>query len=231
MYDNNREPLIDTRSATFYIIFINAIFFIVSHYLPGLIPNGPGILALYYPSSENFLPLQIFTHMFMHANFWHIFLNMYGLFMFGSILERVWGPRRFIEFYFLTGLGAMLLHTAVQALQIYNLTGSVAPPNLLIQPYSAAYNIINNPVIGASGAVFGIITAFALLFPNTELFIMFIPIPVKAKYAIGGYVLMELYAGISNNPADNVAHFAHLGGALIGFIIVKIWNKNRNFLF
>ena len=231
MNNYSRGSQIETNTVVFYLIVINVIFFLVSHYLPGLIPYGPGILAMHYPSSEYFRPFQIITHMFMHANFMHILFNMYGLYMFGSILERVWGPKRFLEFYLLTGLGAMLLHTGVQALQIYNLTGSIAPHELLLSPDSPAIGIINQSVIGASGAIFGILIAFAMLFPNTELYLMFIPIPIKAKYAVGGYVLVELYSGISNNPNDNVAHFAHLGGALIGFIIVKLWNRNRNSLY
>ncbi|MCW3126525.1 MAG: transrane rhomboid family protein, partial [Bacteroidetes bacterium] len=174
---------------------------------------------------------QILTHMFMHADFMHILFNMYGLYIFGSILERVWGPKRFVEFYFMTGLGAMLLFTGVQAFQVFNLTGSVAPNNLLVEPYSKAFYVINGSMLGASGAIFGILTAFAMLFPNTELYLMFIPVPIKAKYLVGGYVIIELFSGIRNNPQDNVAHFAHLGGALIGFIIVKLWNRNRNSLY
>lgn len=227
-YGNNR---METNTAVFYLIAINAVFFIVSYFLPALLPFSPAMLTMHYPSSELFRPYQILTHMFMHAGFSHIFFNMYGLYIFGSILERVWGPKRFVEFYFMTGLGAMLLYTGVQALQIYNITGYLAPSNILVQEGSQAYNIINSSVLGASGAIFGILTAFAMLFPNTELYLMFIPIPIKAKYLVGGYVLLELYSGLSNNPTDNVAHFAHLGGALVGFIVIKIWNRNRNSLY
>lgn len=227
-YNNNR---INTNSAVFYIIVANIAFFAVTNILPGLLPLGPGMLAMHYPASDYFRPWQIITYMFMHANIQHIFFNMFGLFMFGEILERVWGTKRFTEYYFMTGFGALALHTLVQALQIYSLTGSIAPPDLLVMPGSEAWQIINTPVLGASGAVFGVLTAFALLFPNTDLYLMFVPIPIKAKYVIGGYVALEIFWGVSNSPSDNVAHFAHLGGALVGFIIVRIWNRNRNTLY
>ncbi len=151
--------------------------------------------------------------------------------MFGEILERVWGTKRFAEFYILTGLGAVLLHTLIQGIEIFNMTGSFAPAGLLQIADPRVATAVNVPLVGASGAVFGLLTAFALLFPNTELFLMFVPIPVKAKYAIGVYVIYELISGVSNNPADHVAHFAHLGGALMGFIIIRIWSRNRNVLY
>ena len=232
-YNNSRNSQIDTNSVVFYLIATNVLLFLVSTFLPGLFPENDAIsfLGMHYPSSPLFHPFQILTHMFMHGGFMHILFNMYGLYLFGTILERVWGSKRFLEFYFLTGLGAMLLHMGVQALQVYNITGSLAPNNFLIALGSDVSLIINTPVVGASGAIFGILTAFAMLFPNTELFLMFIPIPIKAKYAVGGYFAYELFSGLRNNPTDNIAHFAHVGGALIGFIIVKIWNRNRNSLY
>lgn len=233
MYNNNYGSQINTRSMVFTLIAINVLFFAVSSFLPGLFPyNSPDFfLGLHYPSSQYFKPFQIITHMFMHGGVAHIFFNMFNLYMFGNILERVWGPRRFVEFYFLTGFGAMLLYTAVQALEVYNICGSFAPSNIIVPDNSQLWNIINEPIIGASGAVFGILMAFAMLFPNTELYIMFIPVPVKAKYLIGAMVCWELYSGFANNPNDHVAHFAHIGGALIAFIIIKIWNRNRNVLY
>ena len=174
--------------------------------------------------------VMLITHMVMHGGIVHIFFNMFNLYMFGTILERVWGPKRFLEFYFITGFGAMLLHTGVQAIEVFHLSGSVAPPLHIVNSSEQLYGLINSPTIGASGAVFGLLTAFAMLFANTELYI-YGAIPVKAKYLIIAMVLWELYSGFSNSPGDNVAHFAHLGGALIGFIIVKIWNRNRDFLY
>jgi membrane associated rhomboid family serine protease len=187
-------------------------------------------LGLHYPTSEYFRPFQIITHMFMHGGIAHIFFNMFNLYMFGTVLERVWGPRRFLEFYFITGFGAMLLHTGVQALIIFNICGSFAPPLHVVNESGQLFDIINTPTIGASGAIFGLLTAFGMLFANTDLYI-YGAIPVKAKYLIAAMIAYELFRGFSNSPGDNVAHFAHLGGALIGFIIVKFWNRNRDFLF
>jgi membrane associated rhomboid family serine protease len=200
--------------------------------LPGIFPgNSPNwYLGLHYPSSEYFKPFQIITHMFMHEGLMHIFFNMFNLYMFGTILERVWGPKRFLEFYFITGFGAMLLHTGVQAIQIYHISGSIAPSNMMIQPGSQLWLIINEPTIGASGAIFGLLAAFALLFANTELYI-YGAIPVKAKYLVGGLIAYELWRGFANDPGDNVAHFAHLGGALIGFIMIRIWRRDRSSLY
>lgn len=233
MYNYNNGYRLDSRSVVFNLIAINALFYIISALLPGLFPNGsPSMfLGLHYPASEYFRPFQIITHMFMHGGLMHIFFNMFNLYMFGTILERVWGPRRFLEYYFITGLGAVLLHLAVQALVVYNLCGSFLPPLPVINSSAQLFETVNVPTIGASGAIFGVLIGFAMLFPNTELLIMFIPIPIKAKYLIGGMVVIEIYSGLQNNPGDNVAHFAHLGGALIGFIMIRIWNRNRNFLY
>ena len=232
MFNNYRSPQIDTKSMVFNLIAINVFFFAVASLLPGIFPMGlPNMyLGLHYPSSEYFNPFQIITHMFMHENLLHIFFNMFNLYMFGTILERVWGPKRFLEFYFITGFGAMLLHTGVQALQIYHISGSVAPPLHIVNTNQQLFDIINAPTIGASGAVFGLLTAFALLFANTELY-LYGAIPVKAKYLVGGLIAYELWRGFTNNPGDNVAHFAHLGGALIGFIMIRIWRKDRSSLY
>lgn len=169
--------------------------------------------ALWPIDSDFFKPYQIFTHMFLHSPsmemFFHILFNMFALFMFGRVLENVWGPKRFLFFYLACGVGAAAAHLAMQ----YFMGGFA-------------------PAVGASGAVMGVLVAFAYLFPNTELMIIPIPIPVKAKWAILGYVLLDLFGGFSNIPGDKVAHFAHLGGALMGFLIVFIWNKtNRRTLY
>lgn len=231
-YNNNRSPQIDTRSVVFNLIAINVFFFGVSTLLPTLFPmNAPDmLLGLHYPVSEFFKPFQIITHMFMHGGFLHLFFNMFNLYMFGTVLERIWGPRRFLEFYFITGLGAMLLHTLVQGIEIFRLCGTFTPTPVIVNSSQEIYNIVNAPIIGASGAVFGLLTAYGLLFANTELYI-YGAIPVKAKYLVSGMIIYELYRGIANNPSDNVAHFAHLGGALIGFILLKIWNKDRSQLY
>lgn len=150
----------------------------------------------------------------MHGNFTHILFNMFGVWMFGSRLEQVWGAKRYINFYLLTGLGAALLHTLVLT---YEINAGLASPDM--------------PTVGASGALFGILVGFAMYWPNTELFIMFIPIPVKAKWVVIGYAAFELFMGVSGYQSG-IAHFAHLGGALVGFLLVKYWNRNnRNSLF
>jgi membrane associated rhomboid family serine protease len=166
----------------------------------GLTPK----LALWPIGSSLFRPHQLFTHMFAHGSIGHIFFNMFALWMFGKILENVWGSKRFLNFYLISGLGAALVHLAVQ----YFTNGS-------------------GSAVGASGAIMGIMVAFAYLFPNTELFILFIPFPIKAKWAVIGYVAIDLFGGIANFSGDNVAHFAHLGGALTGFILMLLWNKTN----
>ena len=251
----------DTRSVTFNIIAINVLVFVACYFYPALSNylslhyffNKHDYLNLLYSGSIDstmfpnlsafaeqasaygerggFLPMQIFTHMFMHANISHIFFNMFGLYMIGNILERVWGPKRYLLFYVLTGFGAVLLHVAVQAFLVYQATGSINPSMALLENNTDAWGTYFSTTVGASGALFGVLTGFAVLFPNTELYIMFIPIPVKAKYFVSVYILIELYSGFAMSGGDNVAHFAHLGGALFGFLLVKYWNKNGNSLF
>jgi membrane associated rhomboid family serine protease len=152
-----------------------------------------------------FQPYQIITHMFTHGSIGHIFFNMFALWMFGKILENVWGSKRFLIFYLISGIGAAVAHLAVEYFQ-----GGIVP------------------AVGASGAVMGVLVAFAYLFPNTELFILFIPFPIKAKWAVIGYVAIDLFGGIANISGDNIAHFAHLGGALTGFVLVLLWNKGNH---
>ncbi len=178
-------------------------------------------IGLWPVGSDYFKPWQVITHIFAHAAystnifgesriiFYHILFNMFALWMFGRILENVWGSKRFTIFYLICGLGAAVAHLAMQYV-----TGD------------------QNLAVGASGAVFGILVAFAMTFPNTELYIMFIPVPIKAKWAVLGLVAIDLFGGFSNITGDNIAHFAHLGGALTGFILLKFWNKtNRKTLY
>jgi rhomboid-like protein len=188
-------------------------------------------LGLFYIASPEFKPIQLFTHMFMHGGFLHIFSNMYALFLFGTVLERVWGPQRFLIFYFLTGFGAEILHLGVEAWQVYNFTGHFAATDAELQRFYTLQEIYFIPTVGASGAVFGVLAAFGLLFPNTELMLLFPPIPLKAKVFVLLYILWELYRGIAMQPGDNIAHFAHLGGALMGFLLVKYWNRDNRFLY
>lgn len=222
------SPNINTRSIAFNLILINAILYLASTLQPDFMYET---FALFYPASPFFKPVQLISHMFMHGSFFHLFSNMFALFMFGMVLERVWGPQRFLLFFFITGLGAMLLHSGVHAWIVYNFTGSVNPDFSLVTRFEAVRDIYRTPTVGASGAVFGILVAFGMLFPNTELLLLFLPVPIKAKYFVTLYVVWELYRGIAMDTNDNVAHFAHLGGALFGFILVKFWNRNRGYLY
>jgi membrane associated rhomboid family serine protease len=176
------------------------------------------------------------------------FFNMFALFMFGGVLESRWGAKRFINFYLITGLGAVALQMGVQAYEVYQITGSafnnpviadvgatatanmdaMAIPGISDMGKYTLAGIYGFPMVGASGAIFGLLVAFGMLYPNTEMYIMFIPIPVKAKFIIPVYILMELSLGVARVPGDSVAHYAHLGGALLGFILVKLWKDKDN---
>lgn len=192
-------------------------------------------LGLYYFNSPFFKPWQFITYMFMHGGFEHILFNMFALFSFGPALEYLFGSKRFFNFYFLCGIGAAVLQMAVQAYEVHAITGSFMEPfvnkPISQDTYDHLAAIYEFPMVGASGAIFGVLIAFGLIYPNVELMIMFIPIPVKAKYVISVYVIFELISGFGQFAGDNVAHFAHIGGALIGFILVKLWHlqKPKNF--
>ena len=227
------------------LLIINVIFFVATWVFKQQGIDLAEILGAHYFDSPKFGIWQPITYMFMHADITHIFFNMFGLFMFGGILESRWGTKRFINFYLITGLGALALQWCVQAFELYQVTGSVInhgnlPLDLLAmdrynpQLFSEANSvkiasIYFGTMVGASGAVFGIMTAFAMLYPNVELYLMFIPVPVKAKYFIPIYIVIELFLGVARIQGDSVAHFAHLGGALIGFILVKIWKDKDTF--
>jgi len=176
--------------------------------------------------APKFEPYQIATHMFSHSPdmFIHIVFNMLALWMFGRILENFWGPKRFLLFYFACGIGAALCHLGIQYFRSEQLLEAVLSNNMVaVQKYQGALA----PALGASGAIMGIFAAFAYLFPNTTLFIMPIPFPIKAKWAVLVMAAFDLFGGIANMSGDNVAHFAHLGGAITGFIIVLIWNRTN----
>ena len=230
------------------LIMINAImllaYWIVSSTL-GYDLNG--ILGLYFPKSESFKPLQILTHMFMHAGFWHLFFNMYALYMFGQVLENVWGPKRFLIYYLVCGLGAALVHESVIAFEYNNLVKQLSLEQIqtvisdgasllarnrgFSDPTMQELQILlNTPTVGASGAVFGILLAFGMLFPNTQLMLLFPPIPLKAKYFVLAYGGIELYLAFAQ-PGSNIAHAAHLGGMLFGYILIRYWRKTTKTLY
>ena len=228
------------------------------------------ILGLHYVTADKFQPYQFITYMFMHGSFMHLFFNMFALWMFGYILENVWGPKRFLIYYFVTGIGAAIVHYAIFYFQLQPLQdainhylanpgheqltaflnsggvdGSYEPLRQFIVKYNSLLNtdsqqaielstefmmqyktdLLNMPVVvGASGAVFGILLAFGMMFPNTMIYVYF-AIPVKAKWFVMIYGALELFSGVYNAQGDNVAHFAHLGGMLFGFILLMIWRK------
>lgn len=206
------------------------------------------ILGLYLPGSPEFRPYQLVTHMFMHGNFGHIFFNMFALWMFGTSIENFWGGNRFLIYYLFTGLGAAALHLGVnywEMLQLesilresgfdsvslsmlrsgeVNQTLAAGVHRDVIQQYYMKFNI---PTVGASGAVFGVLLAFGMMFPNQLIFIYFL-FPIKAKYFVMIYGALELLNGLSNDPSSNIAHFAHLGGMLFGFILIKYWQNKSN---
>ncbi|MGL5228732.1 MAG: rhomboid family intramembrane serine protease [Bacteroidales bacterium] len=182
-------------------------------------------LSLHFFLASDFNPAQLITYMFMHGGFTHIFFNMFAVFMFGSVLERTWGPKRFLFYYILCGIGAGLIQEGVQYVQYITEYSQYTQVNIGsgIIPMEEFLNMMST--VGASGAVYAILLAFGMTFPNKHLFVFPIPFPIKAKFFVIGYALIELYSGIANNPADNVAHFAHLGGMLFGLLLILYWRK------
>ena len=194
------------------LVIINVLVFLAQQAMPQITSKFVG----HYPLGGGFEPWQVISHMFMHGGVGHLFFNMFALVVFGSALERVWGSKRFLQFYLLCGIGAFLIFEATVGYSLYNLIGQVS---------------IEHPtglVIGASGAVYGLLLGFGMLFPNTELMLLFPPIPIKAKYFVIIYGLLELSMAMSNNQGDNVAHVAHLGGMVIGYILIKKWQNSRD---
>ncbi len=258
------------------LILINVVMFVATWALERTGIDLIKLLGLHYIGSPLFRPYQFITHMFMHARISqggiaHIFFNMFALYMFGKVLESVWGPKRLLLYFFVTGLGAAALHSLVTYFEVSAMLKSAnafyntPSPALLAGFVKSYYGIqipqindlinswydspnnpvfiqkgtelvqeisqmrINMPTVGASGAVFGVLLAFGYLFPNTMLLLLFPPIPIKAKYFVIGYGTLELYLGITQSNSS-IAHFAHLGGMLFGFILLKYWGKNsRNF--
>lgn len=253
------------------LLIINGLFFVATIVFQNSLQiDLKDYLALYYPSSENFRPYQLITHLFMHGNFMHLFSNMFALWMFGAVIENYYGPQKFLTYYIVTGLGAALLHTFVNYIEISQLQNAAnvflsnptpgtfesfvlnEVPSVYRSSFSELMSLwINNPdsiafkdnaigivnelirvkenipTVGASGAVFGVLLAFGMIAPNAMIYIFFF-LPMKAKYFVILYGLFELYNGLQNNPGDNVAHFAHLGGMLFGFLLIKYWRRKEN---
>jgi membrane associated rhomboid family serine protease len=223
------------------LIIVNFLVWIAGELLGGVF-NMDNYLALHYFSSEHFMPHQIITYMFMHGNLGHVFFNMFAVYMFGCTLEMVWGPKKYLVYYMITGIGAAALQLLIVFLRVRYIEA-----NMSVEAISTVYNdglsvlmsnrnyvdtdmgalnmLVNVPMVGASGAVFGVLVGFGLLFPNVEIMMLLFPVPVKAKWFVIGYGVMELALGVMNRAGDNVAHFAHLGGLITGFLIVLYWQK------
>jgi len=247
---------IELLPVTKNLLFINVIMFLAALIVgPKLHFDFDANFAAYYPNTPNFEPYQILTHMFMHANFAHILFNMFGLFMFGNVLESYIGGKRFLLLYFAAGFGALGFHYLSQYYQFYqlqeqldiaratlpNLPNAMAFLNLDITDMEALLNQMNpetgkkaghftaslifGRVVGASGAVYGLLAAYAYLFPNNKLVFIFIPYPVAAKYFVPAIIALDLFFGFNPNIGTGIAHFAHVGGAVIGFLMVIFWNR------
>lgn len=276
---NYRPVLSNIPPVVKNLIIINVLFMFATWIVRSGGVDLVELLGWHYPASEKFRLHQVFTYMFMHGGLSHIFFNMFALYMFGRVLESIWGAKRFLLYYLVTGLGALAIHTFVNYLEFNSLQNTIqafantpsaeqfyqivtdnkskmgaliltngggslynsalslanewldnpdsgmfssAAMSLLNSFYSA---VIDVPTVGASGAVFGVLLAFGMLFPNTQLMLLFPPIPIRAKYFVIGYGALELYLGFSQ-PGSNVAHFAHLGGMLFGYFMIKYWNKH-----
>ncbi|RZA00139.1 MAG: rhomboid family intramembrane serine protease [Sphingobacteriaceae bacterium] len=232
-----QSPLANTPPVVKNLLIINIICFLpFLLFGKDMVENIYNLAAAHYFDSPLFRVWQPITYMFFHGGWMHIIFNMFALYSFGTIIEQHMGSKRFFNFYFICGLGGIALQLLVQAIEVYNITGglTIADPTLdssylqFGEKAQALYSIYHSSMVGASGAIFGLLIAFGMLYPNTELMIMFIPVPVKAKYIIPVYIVLELFLGVKQFSGDSVAHFAHLGGALIGFLLIKLWGLRRN---
>lgn len=199
------------------LLILNVLFFLADISLQTRGIDLTQWLGLHYITAQDFYPWQFITYMFMHGNFSHLFFNMFALWMFGYALENHWGSKRFLVYYLITGVGAALIQTGVLALEIRGMTQG-------LPPFAAQHYINQIVTVGASGAVYGILLAFGMCFPNAPIFLYF-SFPIKAKWFVIIYGVIELFAGIGGT-ADGVAHFAHLGGMIFGLLLILYWRKH-----
>lgn len=236
-YDNQYRPsgFSFLPVVTKNIIIINVIMFLATEvlkYSKGI--DLTNYFGLHYYLADDFKPHQFITYIFMHGNFQHILFNMFGVFIFGQVLEQVWGPKRYLIFYILTGLGAALTQYAIMHFEIQDVLRAVNEQieySTIVEEKAYLINqkfeyLNRHVIIGASGSLFGLLGGFGMLFPNRMLYLYFF-IPIKAKWLVIAYGAIEIFSGIQNNPGDNVAHFAHIGGLVVGIILVLIWRKDR----
>ena len=231
-----------------HLLIINVLFFVATSLYGDQMYEW---FSLFFPKNEHFRLWQIVTHMFMHGGFMHILFNMYALWAFGTPLERMWGKNKFLFFYLSAGLGAALIHIGVNyyyynegmnALVNSGLTESSVLDILNKGQYNTNWYSIagkatidnflsafNTPVVGASGAIYGVLVAFGMSFPNSELFLIFLPIPIKAKFFIPALIALDLFSGVTGYSlfGQGIAHFAHVGGAIFGFLMMWYWKKNQ----
>lgn len=212
-----------------HLIIINVLIFIGSQFVGGLAYD---LLALHYPKNELFGIWQILTHVFMHGSISHILFNMFGLWMFGSPLVQMWGKNKFLFFYLSAGVGAAALQLLVYHLQIQGWVDDlVVQGYTLDEIYSSlqqqTQSLFHVRMVGASGALYGVLVAFAFMYPNAELMLIFLPIPIKAKYFVPLILVMDLFFGFSSYSMGPIAHFAHVGGAVTGFLMMWYWKRNQ----
>ncbi len=238
----NRSIFSQMPPVTKNLLIVNVIIFLAM----AIFPDKIGVMmdrhcGLHYYLSQDFIFTQFISYQFVHANFGHLFFNMFALFMFGMVIESIFGPKRFLTYYLICGIGAGLIQMGVNAIEYIQLTQQL--PNEVVQRVisegasliNQGYNysnttlgslnaLINAPTVGASGAIFGILLAYGKFFPNREMYIMFIPYPVKAKWVVIGYAVIELVQGVGQ-ANTGIAHFAHLGGMIFGLLLILYWQK------
>lgn len=239
MYSNRSGFFSSLPVVTKNLLLINVIFWIASITLPSITLRFFGRpfdlidwLGMHFILSDKFNAAQMVSYMFLHdtRSFTHLFFNMFSVFMFGRVLESVWGPKRFLTFYLFTGIGAGVIQQLTWVYDMWPIITANVPIVDSMHAIIPKSLIFDQAItIGASGAVFGILLGFGMMFPNAPLYLMFIPIPIKAKYLMIGYGLIELFMGVASFRGDNVAHFAHLGGMLFAYIMIRMWkNKSMN---
>lgn len=237
------------------IIIINVVVFVLVSLAGNYGLQIGNWLAGYFPLSPNFRSWQIITHMFMHGGIMHIAFNMLTLLSFGPVLEQVLGEKKFTILYFLAGLGGFALYNIINMVEAFQITqflkdndyninevykyatlGYVGEMPIssnnpsVLEKAQSLFNLLRTPMVGASGAIFGVVAAFSTLFPNAKLMFMFIPAPIKAKYLLPIIILGSIFLGIGQFSWDNVAHFAHIGGAIVGYLYIRHWKKNNNYI-
>ena len=234
----NRIPTVTKN-----LLAINALMFLAALVFEQRGIDLGSLLGLHYFASSNFYPFQLVTYMFMHGDFAHLFFNMFALYMFGRTLEYVWGAKRFLIFYVVAGIGAGLVQEVIGVARYFSVVSEMDPVAVDIvlnegaavlgkglnyaMPSMAELNyIVNAQTVGASGAIYAILLGFGMLFPNERMFIFPVPFPIKAKFFVIGYAVIELFLGVSGT-ADGIAHFAHLGGMLFGFLLIVYWRGKR----